>query len=273
MLELMYITNKPEVAKIAEYSGVQDIFIDMEYIGKDERQGGLNTVQNHHCANDVEIIKKTVTQSKVLVRVNPIHNNSKNEIDEAINAGADIIMLPYFKTIREVETFIQLVNKKAKTLLLLETDKAAEIVENIVKIPNIDQIHIGLNDLSLCYKMKFMFELMENGVCEHLCKVIKNANIKFGIGGIAGIGGGILPTEYVIREHYRLGSQAAILSRSFCNTDKITNLSEIEKIFTTGIAEIRKLEKECKAENEQYFIDNKKQLDAKIRDIKVKLYK
>ena len=51
MLKLMYITNRPEVAQIAEQAGVDWIFVDMEFIGKDARQGGLDTVQNHHINN------------------------------------------------------------------------------------------------------------------------------------------------------------------------------------------------------------------------------
>lgn len=37
-LKLMYITNNPEVAEIAQNYGVDRIWIDMEYKGKDERQ-------------------------------------------------------------------------------------------------------------------------------------------------------------------------------------------------------------------------------------------
>ena len=55
-LKLMYITNKPEIAQIAESSGVDRIFVDMEYIGKAERQGGLDSVQNHHTVEDVGIV-------------------------------------------------------------------------------------------------------------------------------------------------------------------------------------------------------------------------
>ena len=36
-LKLMYITNRPEVAVIAEQYGVDRIFVDMEYIGKADR--------------------------------------------------------------------------------------------------------------------------------------------------------------------------------------------------------------------------------------------
>ena len=38
-LKLMYITNQPEIAQIAESAGVDRIFVDLEYIGKSDRQG------------------------------------------------------------------------------------------------------------------------------------------------------------------------------------------------------------------------------------------
>ena len=37
MLKLMYITNRPEIAKIVEDAGVERVFIDMEFIGKSVR--------------------------------------------------------------------------------------------------------------------------------------------------------------------------------------------------------------------------------------------
>lgn len=38
MLKLMYITNVPEIASIADRAGVDRIFIDLERYGKEERQ-------------------------------------------------------------------------------------------------------------------------------------------------------------------------------------------------------------------------------------------
>ena len=57
MLKLMYITNSPEVANIAEAAGVDRIFVDMEFIGKDKRQGGLDTVQSLHTVRDAAAVK------------------------------------------------------------------------------------------------------------------------------------------------------------------------------------------------------------------------
>lgn len=257
----MYITNKPEVAKIAEASGVDWIFLDMEFIGKDARQGGLDTVQNHHTVEDVANIKATVKKAKVLVRVNPIHEaltdypSSKDEIDAAITAGADILMLPYFKTIEEVRTFIEFVDGRAKTCLLLETAEAAMLIDEILKVPGIDMIHIGLNDLHLSLGMKFMFQLLTDGIVESLANKIKAKGIPFGFGGIARLDTGAVPGKYVLKEHYRLGSSMVIVSRSFCNTDQITDLNEVKQIFVNGIAEIRRLEAEASAAA-TYFTDN-----------------
>ena len=64
-IKLMYITNDVEIAKIAETAGVDRIFIDMEYIGKNERQGGMDTVQNHHTPNEAAEIKKVLKKIRV----------------------------------------------------------------------------------------------------------------------------------------------------------------------------------------------------------------
>ncbi len=252
MLSLMYITNRPEIALIAEDAGVDWIFVDMEFIGKDTRQGGLDTVQNHHSIEDVKRIKTVVNKAKVLVRVNPIHEvlpdypSSKDEINAVIEAGADIIMLPYFKTKEEVEQFISIVSGRVKICLLLETPEAAKILDEIIEIPGIDMIYIGLNDMHLALGMKFMFELLANGAVDNWIKTIKKKNIKFGFGGLASLDGGLIPGRMILKEHYRLGSEMVIVSRAFCNTDKISNLEEIRKTFAKGINDIRSLEGEIK---------------------------
>ena len=99
MLEYFYITNSPDVAEKAQEAGVNRIFVDMEYIGKAERQGGLDTVQNHHTVEDVKNLRSVLDESELLVRVNPIHDNSENEINDVIDAGADVIMLPMWKSV------------------------------------------------------------------------------------------------------------------------------------------------------------------------------
>lgn len=272
-LKLMYITNKPAVAEIAEQAGVDWIFLDMEFIGKDARQGGLDTVQNHHTVKDVANIKAAVKKAKVLVRVNPIHEalpgypSSKDEIDATIKAGADIVMLPFFKTVEEVKRFINYVDGRAKTLLLMETVEAANIADEILDIPGIDMIHLGLNDMHLELGMKFMFELLANGKVEKLGNKIKAKGIPFGFGGIATLDGGALPGSMVLKEHVRLGSSMVIVSRSFCNTDIVTDLNEVKCIFDKGISGLRALEKEASRSGAAYLEENRKAVVTAVNKI------
>lgn len=272
MLKLMYITNRPEIARIAETAGTDRIFVDMEFIGKDERQKGLDTVKSHHTAEDVAVIKAAVETAEVLVRVNPIHEAlpdypaSAEEIDAVIEAGADIVMLPFFKTVREVRTFLQMVDGRARTMLLLETPEAVHCLDEILELPGIDEIHIGLNDLSLGYGRKFMFELLADGTVEQLCFRIRQKGIPYGFGGIAAPGNGMLPSEYIIREHYRLGSGCVILSRSFCDVQKVRDIGTINAMFLAGIRQIRALEAECE-NHARFFRENRLELVEKVSEI------
>lgn len=249
MLNLMYITNRPEIAQIAEAAGVNRIFIDLEYIGKSDRQGGMDTVQSRHSLDDIKSVSAAITMAELLVRINPIHKasdeycSSEQEIETAIANGADILMLPYFKTVEEVACFLNIVHGRVKTMLLLETPEAVESIDKILDLPGIDYIHIGLNDLSLGYGMKFMFQLLVDGTVERLSLKFREKNIPFGFGGIASMGKGLIPAEMIIKEHYRLGSTCAILSRSFCNTEKEHHLGVISSTFVNGIREIREYER------------------------------
>lgn len=243
-LNLMYITNDPKIAKIAEQSDVDWIFIDLEINGKEDRQGHLDTVISRHDISDVKKVKDVLIASELLVRVNPIYEDSKTEIDRVIKDGADIVMLPFFKTKEEVELFVNYVNGRAKVCLLCETSEAVENIDSILTVQGIDFIHIGLNDLHLSYNMKFMFELLANGTVELLCKKFEARGILYGFGGIAQLGEGTLPAENIIAEHYRLNSNMAILSRSFCNTKKSTDIEMVEEVFKFGINEIRDYEEQ-----------------------------
>ena len=257
-IKLMYITNRPEVAVIAENAGVDRIFVDMEYIGKSLRQGGMDTVQSHHTADDVALMAKTLKKAELMVRCNPIHEatrdygSSKEEIDAIIENGAQIVMLPYFKTPKEVEQFVRLVDGRAKTFPLMETREAAENADEILRVDGIDEIYIGLNDMSLSYGYSFMFQLLANGTVDRLADKFRNQGLPFGFGGIASLTGGLLPGAYVLKEHYRLGSSRVILSRSFCNTEKASSMEKIRGIFETGVQDIRALERICRTTEIDY---------------------
>lgn len=261
-LTLMYITNNPITAQIAQEAGVDRIWIDMEYIGKDERQGGMDTVKNHHTIDDIKKMRPIVTNAELMVRVNPLHTatddyyGSEEEINQSIEAGADVIMLPMFKTADDVKRFVSYVDGRAKVQLLVETAEAAAKIDSILEVPGVDEIHIGLNDLHLAMHKAFMFELICDDTVASLCKKMKAKGIKYGFGGIARVGYGMLPAEYIIAEHYHLGSTAAILSRGFCDANIVKDPMEIEAIFVKGVRNIRLKEHEVAQYSEEQYLKN-----------------
>lgn len=269
-LTLMYITNNPVIAQIAQSAGVDRIWVDMEYIGKEERQGGMDTVKSRHTIADIQKIRQVVTTSELQVRINPIHDQTdeypgtEQEVEQTIAAGADVIMLPMFRTKGEIQRFLQAVNGRAKTVLLFETAEAVANADEILSLPGIDEVHVGLNDLHLAYNMKFMFELLCDGTVQKLCEKFRARGIKYGFGGIARVGLGMLPAEYIITEHYRLGSGAAILSRGFCDANRVEDPQKVRDIFIEGIRNIRRKEAEVSALSQEQYEENLATIREKV---------
>lgn len=263
MLKLMYITNDPAVAAVAAEAGVDRIFIDMEVLGKARRQGGMDTVQSHHVPEDIAAIRAAIgNRAEIMARIDPLNPDSPAQIDASIRYGADVIMLPMWRTAEDLRQFIQMVDGRARTMPLLETDDAAAALPEALQVPGIDQMHIGLNDLHLCYRQKFLFQPLADGTVERLARRLRAAGVPYGFGGIGRPGGGLLPAEHIIGEHYRLGSEYVILSRSFCHTAKITDLNEIRRIFTEGVADIRRVERECATWTAEEFEENRRAVCA-----------
>ena len=266
MLHLMYITNNPSLAVVAEEAGVDMIVVDLEILGKASRQGHLNTVISCHTLDDVAKIRTVLTSALLLVRINPMHVNSRSEIEQVIRHGADIIMLPMFCTPEEAERFIAIVAGRAQTCLLVETPGAVANLEAILALPGIDSIHIGLNDLHLAYGMRFMFELLADGTVERLGQTIQSRGIPWGFGGIAHIGRGLLPAEYIITEHHRLGSCQAILSRSFYMPRQGDTIGHMREAFLSGIGDIRDFEAQLKANGSEEFARNTQEVQRIVSE-------
>lgn len=269
----MYITNDLDVALIAQKYGVDRVWIDLETIGKEERQKGLDSVKSHHTVDDIRVIKPHLTKSEMLVRVNHWHEKSVAEIDAVIDAGADMIMLPYWKSVDEVKGFVEAVNGRCKTTLLLETKEAVECIDEVLKMGGYDEVHIGLNDLHLSYGMMFMFELLTDGTVEMLCEKFRSAGIPYGFGGIAKLGAGLIPAERIVMEHYRLGSTRAILSRTFCDYAKIKDVEEMDNVFRENMKELREYEQVVCSLTEQDFLQNRTAVAKAVSEVLLNIKK
>jgi hypothetical protein len=209
------IVDDPAIARFVATNGVDTLFVDLERHGKQERQGHLPSWKSGQGAEDISKIRNAAPDADLLVRINPWHEGSAEEIADAIGRGADKIMLPMFRTIGELESFFKAVGDKAQPVPLFETAASLEIAREACGRLPMSLVHIGMNDLHLDLGNRFMFEPLADGVLEEPCAAFRAAGIEFGVGGLARVREGIVGPEFLLGEHARLGSTGAILSRTF----------------------------------------------------------
>ena len=247
-------TNKKKIAKKAHKAGVDTLVVDLETLGKEKRQRNFNSWKTTHIIDDINHIKEAIPDCKLMVRINPFNVSTKLEIDEVISRGADEIMLPMFKKIDEVNRFIDYTNSRASVVLLVETSEALDSIFEITKLKGIYRIHIGLNDLHIDKGYKFMFQAFSEGILEKSCSIMKKKGINFGIGGIARAGEGLISPDLILGEHVRLGSNSAILSRTFFRNPKMS-----VKNFALELQKLRSIYKKFKTKT---VLDLKKNQEA-----------
>ena len=244
MIDLLTITNLPELAARCDQMPGMRLFVDLERNGKALRQKGYNTFISTHQINDVGRIKAVLKRSKLMVRVNPYQGDkfdaSKAEVDAALAQGADMLMLPMFHNAQELKAFSSLVAGRAPIVPLLETVGALHTLDSWIDTPGIHEIFVGLNDLHLAMGCNFMFEPLLMGHVERVGKAAKARGLRFGFGGIARLDEGQLPGRKVLAEHVRLGSSAVILSRTFNRLDA----NEAGESFEQAVASLRLTEQE-----------------------------
>jgi 2-keto-3-deoxy-L-rhamnonate aldolase RhmA len=265
-VELILITNDVSRASIAQDAGVDHVMLDLEINGKVERQGHLNTVISRHTFQDIENVRRVLKATKLLVRVNPIFEESEAEVDKCVELGADAIMLPMFTHPSEVESFVKLVRGRSEAWLLLETPQALVRCRAMLDIDGIDAVHIGLNDLHLGLGLNFMFEPLGEGVIDWVAKQISTRGAKLGIGGVARLQGGLLSAGLILSEHVRLKSSQVILSRDFL---KIFDLpaAEARRTFKEEVSLLRSEVQRLQGVTGEELMDNHRTLQKLVRQI------
>lgn len=226
-MQFLMILSDPEIARyICRDKGVTPM-VDLERLGKAERQGHLGTWKSQQDIEDVSRIRGVVGDAELLVRIDPFHDGTKAQLDEVIARGADAVMLPMFHDIDTLARFLDLLGDRAEPVPLFETARSVAALPDMVKQLGLRRLHIGLNDLHLDLGDVFLFEPLANGYLEEPCAALRNAGVRFGIGGLARAREGIVSPEFLLGEHVRLGSTAAILSQTFHRNPE--NLAELKK--------------------------------------------
>jgi len=239
MIDLLTITNVPELAARCDQMPGMRLFVDLERNGKAARQKGHDTFISTHHLDDVGRIKAVLKDSRLMVRLNPFQSDnpqaSQAEVDAVLARGADMIMLPMYSHAEELRKFADIVAGRVPIVALLETSEALYTLDDWIDTPGIYEVFVGLNDLHLSLGCSFMFEPLLLGHVDRVATACKARGLRFGFGGIARMDEGVLPGCDVLAEHVRLGSNAVILSRTFNRVGAQPG----EKSFEQAVAELR----------------------------------
>lgn len=261
-IHYMMITASPEVAAFIEEQGVARIFMDQEVLGKAERQGHLDTHKAAHSLEEIAAVAGVLKQAELMVRLNPLNLHTHEEIQAALDHGAQRLMLPMFTSRADVELFLKLVDDRVPVTFLVETP------QSLVRMPDWlpllkrgqDEVHIGLNDLSLGMGLNFLFEPLANRLLDPSAELLSEREIAWGVGGVARIGQGALPAETVLGEHVRLGSRWVILSRAF-HQGASSSAELLQTLdFPAEIAKLREAEAEWRRADAAALMANQQRL-------------
>ena len=215
---LTAITADPELIRACDDAGVDRIGIDIERIGKQARQGHLLSPRfAAHQLDDLSVVAANVRNASIFARLNPLHEGSALEIERALQLKAQLLMVPYFTQPAEVAAFVQIVAARAEVIPLVETAAAVARISEIVTIPGLREIMVGLNDLHLSLALSNPFEIVTSSRMEAMAGCVQKAGLRFGFGGLARVDDVTLPVppDLIVAQYPRLGASSSWLSRSF----------------------------------------------------------
>lgn len=216
---LTLLTKDAAWAAAADDAGVSRVGIDIERMGKIQRQGLVYDARiSDHTLADLIPIARVLHRARAFVRINPLHSRTREEVERALQAGARSLMLPQVHNASEAGEFAGLVAGRAETLLLLETKECLQDLDAIFAISEVDEVMVGLNDLSLALCMRHPMQLLASPMLDDIATRAREAGRSYGFGGVAGPEvSNPLPVspDLVLARHAALGSRSAWIARSF----------------------------------------------------------
>jgi hypothetical protein len=180
---LTLLTSDPVVAANADAAGVDRIGLDFERLGKAKRQADVNGRVSDHTWDELTSIARSLVHADLFLRLDPLHDNTRDDVERALEAGVRVLMLPFFRTAEEVDGFTRAVRGRAKAVILLETAAAAVRIQDILTVQGVDEVMFGLNDLRLQFGVANHFEVLASPVIEALAAEVRRAGLPLAIGG------------------------------------------------------------------------------------------
>ena len=210
--ELALFASDLAVVGEAVVGGVAAVVVDWENDGKEERQSAADTEINRHTVDDLRRTR-AATGARVLCRINRSGSRTQDEVELALDAGADELLLPMVRSVAEVERVLDLVDGRAGLGILVETRDAVAAADELARLP-LSRVYVGLNDLSIERGTPSIFTPLVDGLLDELRECF--AAMRFGFGGLTlPEAGAPIPCRLLLGELARLRADFTFLRRSF----------------------------------------------------------
>jgi len=206
----LLFTSDPAQARAAAEGGAEAAVVDLESLGKAERQRGAGTDISGHTLADVRRVRDAGVA--VVCRIDGPHAGTPAQIDAVLAAGAGEILVPMVRTAAEVRAVLDHVAGRARVGIMVETPEAVEAAPELARLA-IARAYVGLNDLSLARRSQNLFAPVIDGTVERLRRCF---DVPFGFGGLTLPElGHPIPARLLLGEMVRLGCGFGFLRRSF----------------------------------------------------------
>jgi hypothetical protein len=209
--DLLLFSTDPAAIRPAAAAGVAGFIVDWEWIGKEERQTAADTEVNRDTVEDLRRAR-AATRARLLCRLNAVGETTEREIEEAIGAGADELLIPMVRAPREVEGVLARVGGRCGVGILVETVAAVREAAALARLP-LSRVYVGLNDLAIERRTSHIFAPLADGLLDRIRDAF---GVPFGFGGLTlPERGHPVPCRLLIAEMARLRTDFSFLRRSF----------------------------------------------------------
>lgn len=192
-------------------AGVGEIIVDWEHIGKEARQTCADTQIGCDTVEDLRRVRGC-TGARLICRLNPFGPTTADEVEQAIDAGADEILLPMVRSAGEVASLLRQAGGRCLVGILVETVDAMRQLNELALLP-LSRVYVGLNDLAIERRTPCLFTALVDGTLERIRSAF---HTPFGFGGLTlPERGHPVPCRLLIGELARLDCRFSFLRRSF----------------------------------------------------------
>jgi hypothetical protein len=211
-MDLLVFTADPVRAAAVVDAGAAGVILDWERRGKARRQQGHDTQINEDSAADLAAVR-SATPGRVLCRVNGAGPWTAQEVQVALELGADEVLLPMVRTPADVDLALDAVAGRCGLGILVETQAAVDCVDALGRRP-LSRVYLGLNDLRIDRGgADPLFAPLVDGTADRVRRAV---DVPFGVAGLTlPDRGRPVPSRLLAGELARLGADFTFLRRSF----------------------------------------------------------